>query len=88
MQLVAHIEKSAPSARTAVLEAAATAVVRLLADERAQRGGDWFEAVEWWTDGRIRKHCRRARGAKWARVADLPGVTAEVSGGRGAGVRA
>ncbi|WP_448625197.1 hypothetical protein [Geodermatophilus sp. URMC 64] len=80
MQLVAHIEKSAPPTRTAVCAAAAVAVVRLLADDRARPGGEWFPPVRRWTDGRIRKHCRRARGAAWERLGALPGVTAEVGG--------
>ncbi|MEX5720851.1 peptidyl-tRNA hydrolase [Geodermatophilus maliterrae] len=82
MQVVAHVERSAPPSRTAVCEAAAVAVVRLLADARAQTGGEWHPQVRRWTDGRIRKHCRRARGAAWERVGELPGVTAEVSGAR------
>ena len=80
MQLVAHIERSAPPTRTAVCAAAAVAVVRLLADERARPGGEWYPPVRRWTDGRIRKHCRRARGAAWERLWELPGVTAEVAG--------
>ncbi|MGY1708865.1 peptidyl-tRNA hydrolase [Geodermatophilus sp. SYSU D00758] len=80
MQLVARIERSAPPTRTAVCEAAAVAVVRLLADERARPGGEWSPQVRRWADGRIRKHCRRARGVTWERVRALPGVTAEVAG--------
>ena len=80
MQLVARVEKGAPPTRTAVCEAAAVAVVRLLADERARPGGEWAPQVRRWTDGRIRKHCRRARGVAWERVGELPGVTAEVAG--------
>jgi peptidyl-tRNA hydrolase len=82
MQLVVRIEKATPPGRTAVCEAAATAVVRLLADERALPGGEWFPRVERWMGGNIRKHCRRARGVAWERVAALPGVTAEVAGAR------
>jgi hypothetical protein len=78
MQLIAHIDRSAPPTRTAVCEAAATAVVRLLADDRARPGGEWFPQIRRWTDGRIRKHCRRARGLAWARVQTLPGVTAQI----------
>lgn len=85
MQLVVRIEKTEPPARTAVCEAAALAVVTLLADERAQSGGPWHAAVQRWASGRIRKHCRRARGAAWDKVQVLPGVTA---GAAGAEVRA
>ena len=33
-----------------------------------------------WLDNRIRKVARRARGAHWAAVQDLPGITVEVDG--------
>jgi peptidyl-tRNA hydrolase len=80
MQLVVHIEKTDPPTRTGVCEAAAVAVARLLADDRVLPGGEWWPQVERWMDGRIRKHCRRARGAAWEKVQVLPGVTAEVAG--------
>ncbi|WP_158579927.1 peptidyl-tRNA hydrolase [Geodermatophilus marinus] len=80
MQLVARVERTGPPTRTAVCAAAAVAVVRLLADDRAQPGGEWSARVRQWTDGPIRKHCRRARGAAWDRALALPGVTAEVAG--------
>ncbi|SNS80594.1 hypothetical protein SAMN04488107_3869 [Geodermatophilus saharensis] len=85
VQLVARVERSAPPTRSAVCEAAAVAVVRLLADDRARPGGEWSPRVRRWTDGAIRKHCRRARGVAWQRVAALPGVTVTA---RGAEVRA
>jgi hypothetical protein len=80
MQLVARVERTAPPTRTAVCAAAAVAVVRLLGDERARPGGEWSPSVRRWTDGAIRKHCRRARGVAWQRVGALPGVTADVAG--------
>jgi len=81
MQLVIHIDKADPPTRTAVCEAAATAVVRLLTDPEADQ--EWAPAIQRWTDGRIRKHARRAsRPAAWAKVADLPGVTVEHDGAR------
>ena len=80
MQLVARVERSAPPTRTAVCAAAAVAVVRLLADERAQPRGEWHPRVRRWADGAIRKHCRRARGVAWERVAALPGVTVSEGG--------
>ncbi|GAB3195390.1 aminoacyl-tRNA hydrolase [Geodermatophilus arenarius] len=80
MQLVARVERVDPPGRTAVCEAAAVAVVRLLADDRALPGGEWEPLVRRWTDGAIRKHCRRARGVAWDRVSGLPGVTAAVAG--------
>jgi len=80
MQLVARFEKSDPPTRTAVCAAAAVAVVRLLTDDRAVADGEWAPPVRRWVSGRIRKHCRRARGVAWQRVLELPGVTAEVDG--------
>jgi hypothetical protein len=80
MQLVVHVEKTDRPTRTAVCEAAGVAVVRLLADQRALPGGEWSPSVRRWLDGNIRKHCRRARGAAWARLTQLPGVTACVAG--------
>lgn len=80
LQLVARVEKSAPPSRTAVCAAAAVAVVRLLADERAQPDGAWSADIRRWTSGPIRKHCRRARGVAWERVQGLPGVTAGIDG--------
>jgi len=74
MQLVVRAEKTAPPTRTDACAAAALAVVALLSDERATCG-EWRPAVTRWQDGRIRKHCRRARGAAWDRAEQLPGVT-------------
>ena len=42
MQLVARVEKALPPTHIAICEAAATSVVRLLADTRSQPGGEWF----------------------------------------------
>jgi len=81
MQLVVHVDRAAPPARTAVCEAAARAVVTLLHDPRADEG--WAPAITRWTDGAIRKHVRRAtRQAAWDRAAALPGVTVEHAGAR------
>lgn len=84
MQLVVHLHRGSPDqpppTRTALCEAAAVAVVRLLTDPRSGDGGAWAGEVQRWTAGRIRKHCRRARGAAWQRVQELPGVTAEAAG--------
>jgi peptidyl-tRNA hydrolase len=85
LQLVVRVERHEPPSVTAVYEAAAMAVVALLADDRSAPDGDWAPAVERWLDGRIRKLVRRARGAAWTKVQALPGVTVEH---RGAQVRA
>lgn len=71
LPLVVRIERTAPPERTDALEAAALAVLSLLADP-----GEWAEEVHTWESaGRIRKVVRRARGAEWERVLALPGRT-------------
>ncbi len=79
MQLVVRAEKADPPGHGAVCEAAATAVVRLLADPRAVEG-EWRDAVREWESRRIRKVTRRARGVRWPEAQALPGVTAEHGG--------
>nr|WP_253258251.1 peptidyl-tRNA hydrolase [Pseudonocardia sp. N23] len=79
MPVVLRIEREAPR-RTAVLEAAARAALAVCVDPRAQEDGEWHDQVLTWVDGRIRKIARRARGAHWAAVQELPGVTVSVDG--------
>ena len=69
-----------PAARTPVLEAAARAALAVCLDPRAAEGGEWHDAVTTWIGSRIRKIARRARGAHWAAVQELPGVTVDVDG--------
>ncbi|MEU7989798.1 aminoacyl-tRNA hydrolase [Streptosporangium canum] len=75
LPLVVRIERADPPERTDALEAAALAVLTLLDDPRALGDGEWAEAVRSWEDIGIRKVVRRARGAEWRRVLDLPGIT-------------
>jgi peptidyl-tRNA hydrolase len=76
LPLVVRIEREAPPQRTDALETTARAVLTFLADPRvAEPDGEWTALVEAWTDGRIRKVVRRARGAEWRRASALPGVT-------------
>ncbi|MFF5208225.1 aminoacyl-tRNA hydrolase [Streptosporangium sp. NPDC000396] len=75
LPLVVRIERTAPPERTDALQAAALAVLTLLDDPRAADGGEWAEPTRAWERGRIRKVVRRARGAEWRRVLDLPGIT-------------
>lgn len=75
MPLVLRMERDPLPPRTALLEAAASAAVALSLDERSLPGGVWNADVRPWLAGRIRKVARRARGAHWAAVEDLPGVT-------------
>ena len=74
MPVVLRLERP-PAARTPVLEAAAAAALALCLDPRAQPGGEWHDAVTTWVSTQIRKIARRARGAHWAAVQELPGVT-------------
>jgi len=80
MPVVLRLERP-PAARTSVLEAAARAALAVCLDERAAPDGDWHDAVTTWVDARIRKIARRARGAHWAAVQELPGVTVTVGSG-------
>ncbi|MCP2170391.1 peptidyl-tRNA hydrolase [Goodfellowiella coeruleoviolacea] len=80
MPVVLRVERDTPPGRTPLLEAAAAAAVAVCLDPRAEPGGEWHEPVLAWTSGRIRKIARRARGAHWRAVQDLPGITVEVAG--------
>jgi peptidyl-tRNA hydrolase len=75
LPLVVRVERATPPARTDALEAAALAVLMLLTDPRAYGDGEWAGAVMAWTDARIRKVVRRARGAEWRRAEALDGLT-------------
>lgn len=80
MPIILRIERGDPPARTAMLEAAASAAVAVCLDPRAAEGGEWHEEVASWIAGRIRKVSRRARGTHWQAVQELPGITVEVAG--------
>ncbi|GGO92194.1 aminoacyl-tRNA hydrolase [Wenjunlia tyrosinilytica] len=75
LPLVVNIEKAEPPARTDALETSARAVLTFLADPRVEGDGEWAKALRSWTDGRIRKVVRRARGAEWRRAEALAGIT-------------
>ena len=79
LPLVIRVERAAPPTRTDALEGAARAVLSFLTDPRVTGedgvDGEWAAAVRAWTDARIRKVVRRARGAAWQRALALPGVT-------------
>lgn len=80
MQLVVRRNKQDPANHLAVLEAAGSAVVKLLADQRAvSPEGQWYAQVQHWRAGWIRKVVRRAENKRWDDVQVLPGVNA-VSG--------
>lgn len=77
MQLVVRRNKQAPANHFAVLEAAGSAVVKLLADQRTvSPAGQWYCPVQHWRAGWIRKVVRRAENKRWDDVQVLPGVNA------------
>jgi peptidyl-tRNA hydrolase len=75
LPLVVRVERAEPPGRTDALEAAALAVLTFLTDPRADGDGEWAPSVAAWTDARIRKVVRRARGAEWRRAEALDGIT-------------
>jgi peptidyl-tRNA hydrolase len=75
LQLVARVEHDRAPGIADLTTAAATAVVRMLADPRSGPDGPWGEAVSHWEAGAIRKLVRRARGAAWERALALDGLT-------------
>lgn len=77
MQLVLRLERTAEPSWHAAAGLAATAAARLCLDPRAEPGGPWAEAIAAYCAGHIRKVTRRARGAHWAALADLPGIALE-----------
>ena len=79
MQIAVHYDKVHPPRRIDVAEAAARAVVALLASPQAAPGGAWHDAVEHWRNGRIRKLVRRARGRRWEEVQDSGKLCAQVA---------
>jgi peptidyl-tRNA hydrolase len=78
MPVILHIERAEPPARTALLEAAAAAAVAVCLDPSASPDGPWHDELVAWTSAHIRKVARRARGAHWQAVAELPGRTITV----------
>lgn len=80
MQIALNIPKADVPARTALLEAAAQAVVRVCLDGRVITDEHWRRGVTDWYDHLIRKVARRARNKQWDDVQELPGVTVEVDG--------
>jgi len=77
MQIALNLPKQEPPTRTAVLEAAARAVVAVCLDERAGEDGAFAQALGQWYGHRIRKIARRARNKAWRDVQLLPGVTVD-----------
>lgn len=80
MPIVLHLPKVEPPTRSALLAAAAAAAVALCLDERSGPGGPWHPSLVAWTDARIRKVTRRARGAQWRGAQEVDGLTVEIDG--------
>ncbi|MEU8899563.1 peptidyl-tRNA hydrolase [Nocardia sp. NPDC048505] len=80
MPMVLHLPKAEPPPRSALLAAAATAVVALCMDPRVGPEGPWEQRYLDWKRSRIRKVARRARGAHWAAANEVDGVTVEIDG--------
>ncbi|MGW6421200.1 peptidyl-tRNA hydrolase [Nocardia sp. NPDC055053] len=80
MQMVLHIPKTHPPARSALLEAAAAAAVAVCLDPRSGPGGEWEPRYLAWKRSRIRKVARRARGSQWVAAGAVDGVTIDVDG--------
>lgn len=76
IQILLHLPKGeATPSWHAALALAAAGCAALCLDERAEPGGEWFDAVAAYCRGHIRKVTRRGRGAKWEATADLPGLS-------------
>ncbi|MEV0360694.1 peptidyl-tRNA hydrolase [Nocardia sp. NPDC050697] len=80
MQMVLHLPKVEPPARSDLLAAAAAVAVALCLDERSGPGGVWEQGYLSWKRARIRKVARRARGAQWRAAQEVPGITLTVGG--------
>lgn len=76
IQILLHLPKNepGPSWHTA-LALSAAGCAALCLDERAEPGGEWFDAVAAYCRGHIRKVTRRGRGAQWRATEDLPGLS-------------
>jgi len=75
LEMVVQVEKNQPFSRTAAQKAGIGAVNMLL--DEGRNDPSLQQALTSWQMGRIRKHVRRARGAKWEQVQALAGYTFE-----------
>lgn len=74
MQLILRMERADPPSWSRAVALAAGAAAAICLDPRSEPGGDWHQTVAEYVSGHIRKVTRRARGAHWAAVQDLPGI--------------
>ena len=82
MQMALHVPKTSPPGRTALLEAAARAVVAVCLADNVATDPAWRAGLEGWYDHLIRKVARRARNKAWDDVQSVPGVTVQVGDAR------
>lgn len=80
MPLILRMERNQPPSWHAAVAAAATAAAAICLDPRVAPGGEWHDAVADYCAGHIRKVTRRARGAQWSAVQELPGLTVDLGG--------
>lgn len=80
MQLVLRMERADPPSWHRAVALAAGVAAAICLDPRSEPGGPWHRAVADYVGGHIRKVTRRARGAHWAAVQDLPGITVSGAG--------
>lgn len=72
------VNEATEFSENALAQATALAVLNFL--DEARENPEWTKAVERWKQGRIRKILRRARNAKWDKLANEAGVTTEHNG--------
>lgn len=72
------VNESNEFSENALAQATAHAVVAFL--DAARTNPDWGIAVDRWRQGRIRKILRRAKNARWDKLADEEGVTTTFNG--------
>ena len=75
LPLVLRLEREPVPSWTAAATLAAAGSAAICLDDRAETGGEWHDAVRSYLGGAIRKVTRRARGAAWAAVQDVPGLS-------------
>ncbi|GAA1475228.1 aminoacyl-tRNA hydrolase [Corynebacterium felinum] len=79
MQIVVHIPKTFPPRRSDVLAAVGSAVLKVCLDPSVAHAGCARSSLLQWYGHRIRKVTRRARGAAWQQVHEVPGFGATVN---------
>ena len=78
MPLVLRMEKNSPVLYEDALIATVKAVATLLDEKVIHKSKQFRHEIETWSQGDIRKVSRRARGARWSDLTNVPGVTVEV----------